>query len=50
MNHAPSSMPATSIDVPDREVATGELHVLLVEDSRSDAELAMLRLTQAGYA
>jgi len=50
MNPAPSSMPATSIDVPDREVAAGELHVLLVEDSRSDAELAILRLKQAGYA
>jgi diguanylate cyclase (GGDEF)-like protein len=37
-------------DQPPQEPAPAELRVLLIEDSASDAELAIFRLRQAGYA
>ncbi len=42
-------MDTPSTDKPDRASAPVELRVLLVEDSESDAELAIWRLKQAGY-
>jgi diguanylate cyclase (GGDEF)-like protein len=43
-------MEEPSKDQPMQEAAAGELRVLLIEDSASDAELAIWRLKQAGYA
>ena len=42
-------MNTPSIDTSAQETRGGQLHVLLVEDSESDAEMAMWRLKQAGY-
>ena len=37
-------------ETPSQETGAGELRVLLVEDSIADAELAIWRLRQGGYA
>jgi diguanylate cyclase (GGDEF)-like protein len=47
MDNLPKDTPGLS--EPGPEIAAGQLRVLLVEDSSSDAELAVWRLKQAGF-